>query len=571
MGAQSTGSGRELRTRVLGALPVVNHLLARLGLDAILARHLPDDDARYTLARATVVGLLVRNLVLHREPVYALGEWVAPYDPGLLGLAPEQVALVNDDRVGRVLDKLFHADRASLFTEVVLAAVAEFAVDTSELHNDSTSVSFTGAYRGATGRPRGGQPTPHITHGHSKDHRPDLKQLVLILTVAADGAVPVAFRVADGNTSDDPTHIDTWDHLVALLGRSDFLYVADCKLANRPAMDHIDRGKGRFVTVLPASRAEDAWFRTWVASHTPAWAEAMRKPGARTGDPDDVWSVFAAPQPSAEGYRIVWVHSTSLAATNAETRRRRIATTCAALDDLAGKLAGPKTRYRDTVSVERAAQAILDTHHTNRLIKVHIGQTVDETYRQDNPGRPGPATRYRRTTRPRFTLTHTVNDDAVTADAASDGCFPLVSNDTTLTNAELLAAYKYQPHLERRHHQLKGVQLVAPVFLKTPARIEALLACHFLALLVQALLEREVRTAMRQAQLDDIPLYPELRRCTAPSADRILEIFTDSLARHDLHHHGRHIDTFHPELNPLQRQILKLLGAPTKIYTRSGE
>src|SRR5262245_24098598 len=94
-------------------------------------------------------------------------------------------------------------------------------------------------------------------------------------------------------------------------------------------------------------------------------------------------------------------------------------------------------------------------------------------------GRPGPATRYQRTTRPRFTLNHTVDTDAVTADAASDGCFPLISNDSKLSDAELLAAYKYQPHLERRHHQLKGIQLVAPMFLKSPARIEALLACHF--------------------------------------------------------------------------------------------
>jgi transposase len=59
-----------------------------------------------------------------------------------------------------------------------------------------------------------------------------LKQLVWILTVTADGAVPIAFRVADGNTADVTTHIATWDGLVALAGRSDFLYVADSKLAS---------------------------------------------------------------------------------------------------------------------------------------------------------------------------------------------------------------------------------------------------------------------------------------------------------------------------------------------------
>jgi transposase len=78
-------------------------------------------------------------------------------------------------------------------------------------HNDSTSVSVSGVYRDATGTPRGGKATPVITFGHSKDHRPDLKQLVWILTVAADGAVPIAYRLADGNTNDDPTHVPTWD------------------------------------------------------------------------------------------------------------------------------------------------------------------------------------------------------------------------------------------------------------------------------------------------------------------------------------------------------------------------
>ena len=79
--------------------------------------------------------------------------------------------------------------------------IAEFGIDTSELHNDSTSVSVSGVYRSATGTPRGGKPTPVVTFGHSKDHRPDLKQLVWILTVAADGAVPIAYRLADGNTT----------------------------------------------------------------------------------------------------------------------------------------------------------------------------------------------------------------------------------------------------------------------------------------------------------------------------------------------------------------------------------
>jgi hypothetical protein len=226
-------------------------------------------DGRTKLAPAAAIRLVIVNLVLGREPLYALGEWAARFDPALLGMAESEVAAVNDDRVGRALDALFDADRASLLTTVMLAAIGEFGIDTDQLHNDSTSISVHGAYAGADGSPRGGKATPVITHGHSKDHRPDLKQLVWILTVSADGAIPITYRLAGGNTVDDPTHVPTWDHLVALTGRVDFLYVADAKLCSRQAMGHIAGRGGRFVTVMPRSRKEDAAFRDWLQAHSP--------------------------------------------------------------------------------------------------------------------------------------------------------------------------------------------------------------------------------------------------------------------------------------------------------------
>ena len=92
--------------------------------------------------------------------------------------------------MGRALDALFDADRGSLLTELVLRAVREFDIATSPLHNDSTSLVLHGDYTSADGHERGGKATVVAARGHSKDHRPDLKQLVLILTVTADGAVP---------------------------------------------------------------------------------------------------------------------------------------------------------------------------------------------------------------------------------------------------------------------------------------------------------------------------------------------------------------------------------------------
>ncbi len=166
----------ELASEVLGPLPVVNHFLDRIGLAGRLDRHLPADDRRLRLAPATVIGVVVRNLIVGHLPLYALGEWAAPYQPALLGLSAGDAEALNDDRVGRTLDRLFDADRASLITEVVLGVIRDFDLDVSQLHNDSTTVTFSGAYKGATGRARAGQATPAITYGHNKDwrspHRP---------------------------------------------------------------------------------------------------------------------------------------------------------------------------------------------------------------------------------------------------------------------------------------------------------------------------------------------------------------------------------------------------------------
>ena len=154
----------------------------------------------------------------------------------------------------------------------------------------------------------------------------------------------------------------------------------------------------------------------------------------------------------------------------------------------------------------------------------------------------------------------------MSAEAAADGCFALITNDRVLSPAQLLAAYKYQPRLEQRHAELKGPMEVAPVFLKDVARIEGLLCLVFLALLVRALIERELRDAMRERNLTKIGIYPEDRGCSAPTATRVLALFS-GLSRHRLFEQDRLLQVFPPQLTPLQLQVLDLLGVPPTAYT----
>src|SRR6266508_4191603 len=560
------GSPFELVSHRLGALPLVNHFLGRMGLSDLLVRWLPAPDRRFRLDPAVAIRLVVVNLLVGRAPLYGLGEWASPFAPGLLGLADTDAAWLNDDRVGRALEKLFHADRASLLTELIVGVVAEFGIDTSELHNDSTSVSVHGAYRGADGTPRGGKPTTAITFGHSKDHRPDLKQLVWILTVCADGAVPMAYRLADGNTSDDPTHIPTWDHLVALLGRADCLYVADSKLACGTAMRHIDAGGGRFATVLPRTRAEDKWFRDWAQTNQPQWTQAVRTPGTRAGEPDNVYRTFPAPLPSAEGYRIIWVHPSAKAARDAAARQGRIEAGAAAIDALAAKLASPKSRLRTRTAVDQAAATALADAGAARWITVTIGATVEETYRQERRGRPGTNTRYPQE------HPHPVHHRL----AAPNRC-----NRLRRGHRRLLPPH-HQRHRPTRRRSAQRLPLPAqsrtppPPAQERPGRRPALATRprpHRSTLLLpvpRPAPRRAHRTpdphrhAQRQHRTH--PALPELRACPSPSAERILQIFAD-VTRHELHRNGRLVQTFEADLTPLQHQVLDLLGVPAASYT----
>ncbi len=552
----------QLHSQTLGALPILNAFLVRLGIDELLARALPAD-ARGALAPATALGVLARAIAEGRGPLYELNEWAAERDPALLGLQPAHQQLLNDDRLGRALDRLFRADRARLQTELVLNAIRRFEIATDEFHNDSTTVTFSGAYQEKT-KPSPAQPQPaKITHGHNKDHRDDLKQLLWVLTVSADEAVPVLGNVADGNTEDSQTHRQTWDTLRALVGRADFLYVADSKLCTRENMDHIDRQGGRFLTVLPRSRKEDGLFREWLQDHQPQWV-TVREEAGRDGH-RELLLMSEAPWPSAEGYRVVWVFGTAAARRDAQSRQDQIVRISRQLDELAERMRGPKTRIRTRQQAEQAVRAILAESGCDAFFDTTVSTVTLESYRQDGPGRPGPDTRYRRQEQTRLRLTWTLRQEEIARRARSDGMFPLITNCRQLSLAELLDRYKYQPRLERRHEQLKSGLLVAPVWLKSPGRIEALLFLYFVALLVRALLEREVRRQMQRQRLRTLPLYPEARDCAAPTAERILTLFA-GIQRHELVAGDDVVQRFDPKLSSLQDQLLELMRLPATLY-----
>jgi len=331
-----------LNTMRVGCLPILNRILKRMRLEQFFFKHLKPDGSRTRLSTPRALLVLVRNLLLSREPIYGIGEWAAHYAPDLLGLDPKQLAAFNDDRLGRALDRLFVSGETNLVMDLVRWVIQEFDLSLDEMHNDSTSVAVFGAYPEAEEEGvQQGQKTVAITYGHSKDHRPDLKQLLYVLTITEDGGVPVYFTTHSGNTVDDKTHCETWDVLRQLVGRPDFLYVADCKLASTSNMKYIHRQGGRFVTVLPATRKEDRQFRSRLSDPDSVTWNHVYDVFDERGEVRDTFTVCTEEMLTKEKYRLWWFHSARKARRDESARLSRIERAMSELADLRERLLGP--------------------------------------------------------------------------------------------------------------------------------------------------------------------------------------------------------------------------------------
>lgn len=558
----------DLNSKYIGILPIVNHFLKRLRFKELLERYLPPAVEQSRMDPVQALEVLVRNLIICRTPLYSVGEWAEQMVPQLLGLTAGQTRLINDDRVGRALDRLFEADRSAMLTDLVIGMVGEFELELEQFHNDSTTLTLYGDYSKADGHIERGKKTLVAALGHNKDHRQDLKQLLWILTVSEDGTVPVHFKVTDGNIQDITTHIETWDVLRRLVGSPEFLYIADSKLCSRESLNHIHQFGGRFITVLPRSRKEDGLFKKWLLTHSPHWREITRYPHPRLKDgPPDIIRAMESPIPDADGYRLIWFYSTHKRQRDAKSRQDRIVTAFKELDKLKAKLEGPRSRYRTFKGVELAVEMILSETGAKAWICYKIRPWQKETYCQEKRGRPGKDTRWRRRVKLLFRLSWEPVEEEIQKAATLDGIFPLLTNCRNLSILDVLTPYKSkQPLLEKRHDLFKNTLEVTPVFLKSISRLEAFLFLSYVAITVHALIERSLRKAMEEDKLEVLALYPEGRDCRAPTTARLIEVF-GNLQRHILSKKGEAVQQFDPELSMLQKQILDILRLPAGLFS----
>ena len=467
----------DTKVKPVEVLPLVKYYMEQLGLARLCDKFVPNSTGA-EVAPAQVLCLLVMNIMVSAKPLYRVEEWLHDYFDGVTEERVE-AAKYNDDRLGRNLDLLFAADRASFLTELSAKAIVVHQLEAATIHNDSTSVTFLGAYDAADPE------AVRITHGYNKDHRPDCKQIVFGLNITGDGHVPLGYQLYDGNQADVTTHIPNWQHLRELLDREDFIYVADSKLCAEENLKTIADNGGRFITVVPRNFREVKDFLERVRNGEDiVWQYRHEVPDSRKQGRMQTYRIHVG-EVMDEGARILWVHSTAKARLEQNNREQRIGKAEQAVEKVATGLNQRflKTREQIEAALKQAtrgagAYLAVTLHEVRTTERVQVGR-----------GRPSPNTRYEDIEQIHYRLEWRRDETEIRRAQRTDGLFPLTDN-TALDPVEVLRTYKNQPYLEQRFSTKKSVLNVAPVFLKSPRRIEAMMFLYFIALMLVSLIER---------------------------------------------------------------------------------
>ena len=473
MGAAVEGSS------AVAHLPVVKEYARRMGLVEVIDRALVSG---MRVSPGKVILGLVMNVLCGRSPLYRVAEFFRIRDVPLLPGEGMTAAMLNDDTIGRVLDRIYEYGTWKLFSEVCVQAFQNFAVDCSVVHQDTTSVSVWGQYSPGPRDPM------RITNGFSKDKRPDLKQFVFSL-LCVEGNIPCHARILDGNAADKKTNgkiLAELPRIMARHGVEGFTYVADSALVTEENLALLGEDI-RCITRLPETfHACGQLIDTAVASG--AWQEVGYLSHRRVKG-KEICARYRLQEESVElygtTYRAVVVHS------DVHDKRRQKRIDKAVQRDLAAVTAHVTELQRTEffcLPDARAAATFPSAFH-----RVDVTFEDRPVYGRGRPRKDG--TRRLQGVRYRMRATVTENEDAVAKLREKAGCFVLLTTIpvSEKSGQDILMLYKEQDGIERNFGFLKDPLVANDVFLKRPHRIEAMGLVLVISLLLWRLMERTMR------------------------------------------------------------------------------
>ena len=495
-----------------GHLPVAAAYCRRLGLVELVNNLVPSE---MELKPGLVVQAMVLDTLSGRTPLYRVKDFMAGQDVELLLGTHVSPAAFNDTNLARSLDAIFEAGPSRIVSALGVRATQEFALDTKAVSYDTTSTSVWGDYRRCEDDPPAKGPV--ITHGHSKDALPHLKQFMTEL-LCVDRGVPIFSSTLDGNSSDKTSNNKMLSQMSTImarhgLGPGAFVYVADSALVTDKNLQNI--GLNLFVSRLPATYAECQRVVDEAVSSN-QWIDLghLAEIPTKSHRPCASYKCFETSVTLHEKtYRALVVHSSSHDKRRRKKIEKAVAQSAKSLTDELARYASQYFCEADAKAAARQIEALSGKLHT---VKTSIG-----AYEVRKPGRPPMNKPAPTTTRYALSWELVLNSDAVEHEKQLAGCFVLLTNvpiegDNGMDGKKLLLTYRGQYGVESDFAFLKDPLVVNDIFLKKPQRIDALGMVLVVALMIYRLMERTMRAHLKVTKKDLIGW--EKRKTDKPTA-----------------------------------------------------
>jgi transposase len=520
----------------LDHLGVLASVSKDLGLiDMINARLGPDPQEELTPGEA-VAGMMLNGLGFANRPLSFTPQCFASKPLDLLFHDGMRAELFNRFKLGRTLDEAYAYGCDLFFHELALGVCAREGLDLRFNHLDTTSFSLSGEYI-----PESDEQAMTITHGYSRDHRPDLKQAVLELMVSQDGGIPFVSKSWDGNTSDIESFQARAHALVAALTNtpSPRYLIADSKLYHEDHATHL-RHLG-FIpripnTIGPVSEAI-----------TPALA----------------WDCWHRLDDHTRDQRLELCHY-------GMAQRWLVVSSQAAYERAAATLNNARQREDEAIhkqlfhlQAQRVATPEAAQETLTALAKGWTYHQLDSYHLRDHKryarkGRPTPSMpvkaigwQIQAHVRP--------NEAAIGHQKQRHACFVIGTHigASELGDTEVIAAYKRQSRVEGGFRFLNDPLLfVSSLFVKKPCRIQGLLMVMTLALLVSSVAQRRLRQPLAHRH-ETVP-HQINHPTTSPTLRWVFQLL-EGIHRVRVTVQGQVYDLIEG-LNDLQIKVLRLFG-----------
>jgi transposase len=526
----------QIRVERLDHLGVIASVSKDIGLiDMIDSRLVPDAQEMLTPGEA-VAGMILNGLGFANRPLSLTPQFFANKPLDLLFRQGVDAEMFNRFKLGRTLDEISAYGCDLLFAELAHAICAQEGIDLRFNHLDTTSFSLTGEYL-----PANDEHAIHITHGYSKDHRPDLKQAVLELMVSQDGGIPFMSKSWDGNTSDTQVFQQRAEALIRAFKDTPCprYLVADAKLYCEDTAPHL--AQFGFITRIPAT----------LKLVSQVIGQALQGDTWQSFDDTTRYQSLAL---CHYGMAQRWLVVSSQAAVeraeatlNQATQREHETLTKQLFHLQAQRFGTPE-------AAQEALAALAKRWKYHGVESSHLR----EHKRYAGTGRPTANTPLK-AIEWQIEAHVRADDKTIEQDKQAKACYVLGTNvdASELSDTEVITAYKGQAHVEGGFRFLKDpLFFVSSLFVKKPNRIEGLLMVMTLALLVYSVTQRRLRKQVAQNQ-ETVP--NQINQPTASPTLRWVFQLLEGIHRVRMTVQGQVHDLIEG-LNDVQIKLLRLLG-----------